>query len=546
MRDSILALGTLATLMTQDLAHFTNIGQNPLPPDSDNPATEAENQPTEAIPVANVLAVHPESHDFPSFVGDRPSIASTSRPAPRLAPMENPVALAPVTTAITSQPITTEPTTPQPITPESATPQPITPEPATPQPITPHRPTAKPMQAESALSLAIAPSQGQSAIAATSNASMTPRAIAPVTALTNIQTHPKAHEITTLAEKGVVEGYQDGTFRPDSYVTETEFSQMMQKAFSRSPEATPLFERPSGVVTRAEAAEFVYQKLLAAQAIATDAPTSRSPAAMPSTPVRTEWAGTLPPRNPVAIPTPDSSPQVPQRLNTVATNNRSDRPAPVVPPTQPSNLAPQKQTQEQEQTQKQAQEQAQAQAHRKLQQKLGGLTGTNSATSVSTLRIGPIPPTGGFSAGQSVQAQHGPGLDVAIAPAPAPVTPERTGDRQSAGMLRVSVMGAVNHPGLVQLPLNASLTTVVQAAGGFREPNASHSLELIRLNDNGTITHRTIQVDPTPSDPAPMALRNDDVVIVKPQTSPLCPRAQGQPVPLVMQLLDTSSQPALE
>jgi polysaccharide export outer membrane protein len=87
----------------------------------------------------------------------------------------------------------------------------------------------------------------------------------------------------------------------------------------------------------------------------------------------------------------------------------------------------------------------------------------------------------------------------------------------SAATIQVNVVGEVNKPGVVQVPANAPLNQAVLAAGGFNNTRArKSSVELIRLQPNGTVEKRTVEVDLTAgvNDQTNPALRPNDVIVV--------------------------------
>jgi polysaccharide export outer membrane protein len=87
-------------------------------------------------------------------------------------------------------------------------------------------------------------------------------------AMSDIQNHPARSAIAALVKQGVVQGLPDGTFRPDTPITDAEFDLLMQKAFGRGSQATYSIKRPTDVVTRADAAQFVFRQILRAETIA--------------------------------------------------------------------------------------------------------------------------------------------------------------------------------------------------------------------------------------------------------------------------------------
>ncbi|MEI6446041.1 MAG: polysaccharide biosynthesis/export family protein [Nostocales cyanobacterium ELA583] len=83
--------------------------------------------------------------------------------------------------------------------------------------------------------------------------------------------------------------------------------------------------------------------------------------------------------------------------------------------------------------------------------------------------------------------------------------------------IEVGVVGEVKRPGAVKLQPNSSLNQALLAAGGFNDGRASRgSVDLVRLNANGTVTKRPIKVDLAQgiNDETNPILRNNDVVVV--------------------------------
>ena len=82
----------------------------------------------------------------------------------------------------------------------------------------------------------------------------------------DITGHWAEYYIEALVSRGVVQGFPDGSFRPDQAVTKTEFSTLAQLAFQSNPPSsvtynslrTALNHAPS----RAEAAAFIYRGLM--------------------------------------------------------------------------------------------------------------------------------------------------------------------------------------------------------------------------------------------------------------------------------------------
>jgi polysaccharide biosynthesis/export protein len=87
----------------------------------------------------------------------------------------------------------------------------------------------------------------------------------------------------------------------------------------------------------------------------------------------------------------------------------------------------------------------------------------------------------------------------------------------SPNTIEVGVVGEVKRPGAVRLQPNSSLNQALLAAGGFNDSRASRgSVELIRLNSNGTVSKRPVKVDLAKgiNEETNPILRNNDVVVV--------------------------------
>ncbi|MEM7725013.1 MAG: polysaccharide biosynthesis/export family protein [Cyanobacteria bacterium P01_A01_bin.45] len=83
--------------------------------------------------------------------------------------------------------------------------------------------------------------------------------------------------------------------------------------------------------------------------------------------------------------------------------------------------------------------------------------------------------------------------------------------------IQVSVVGEVKTPGETQLQPNSPLNKAILTAGGFNDARARRkTVELVRLNPNGTVTKRKIKVDLTAgiNEETNPILRNNDVVLV--------------------------------
>ncbi|WOD37409.1 SLBB domain-containing protein [Nodosilinea sp. E11] len=83
-------------------------------------------------------------------------------------------------------------------------------------------------------------------------------------------------------------------------------------------------------------------------------------------------------------------------------------------------------------------------------------------------------------------------------------------------VMTVYVVGEVANPGIVEIPPNTPLNQAILAAGGFSNRANQNAVDLIRLNANGTVSQRNIDIDFSRNieDSLNPALRNYDTVIV--------------------------------
>jgi len=89
----------------------------------------------------------------------------------------------------------------------------------------------------------------------------------------------------------------------------------------------------------------------------------------------------------------------------------------------------------------------------------------------------------------------------------------------SPASIRVNVVGEVKKPGPVDVPSNTPLNQGILAAGGFVETRSDQgSVELIRLNPDGTVSKRQLPVDLAKGidEENNPGLRNNDVIVVSP------------------------------
>ncbi|QSJ16189.1 SLBB domain-containing protein [Nostoc sp. UHCC 0702] len=87
----------------------------------------------------------------------------------------------------------------------------------------------------------------------------------------------------------------------------------------------------------------------------------------------------------------------------------------------------------------------------------------------------------------------------------------------SPNTIQVGVVGEVKRPGAIDIRPNSSLNQALLAAGGFNDARASRAtVDLIRLNPNGSVTKREVKVDFSQgiNEQTNPILRNNDVVLV--------------------------------
>lgn len=122
---------------------------------------------------------------------------------------------------------------------------------------------------------------------------------------------------------------------------------------------------------------------------------------------------------------------------------------------------------------------------------------------------------------QDVVLQQG---DTIFVPVAADVNPAEAAQIASASIspatIRVNVVGEVVRPGLVQVPPNTPLNQAVLAAGGFNNRARKSYVDLLRLNSNGTVSRRGVEVDFAKgiSEEGNPTLRDNDVIVVRRST----------------------------
>lgn len=115
--------------------------------------------------------------------------------------------------------------------------------------------------------------------------------------------------------------------------------------------------------------------------------------------------------------------------------------------------------------------------------------------------------------------------DTIVVPTALAANPEQisrlTATNLSPDTISVNVVGEVERPGTVTVAANTTLNQAVLAAGGFNRRAKEATVELIRLNPNGTVTSRAVEVDLTQgldSENNPI-IQHNDIVVVDPSTA---------------------------
>ncbi|HEY9620469.1 MAG TPA: SLBB domain-containing protein [Crinalium sp.] len=117
---------------------------------------------------------------------------------------------------------------------------------------------------------------------------------------------------------------------------------------------------------------------------------------------------------------------------------------------------------------------------------------------------------------QNIKLRDGDSIVLTTAPAiPSDMAGLMGRANVSPEVIQVNVVGEVNQAGLLQVPPNTPLNQVLLTAGGFTR-RARHSVDLIRMNANGTVSRRRIEVDfgNNVNDETNPMLQNRDVIIV--------------------------------
>ncbi len=133
----------------------------------------------------------------------------------------------------------------------------------------------------------------------------------------DVRGHRAQASILALMQQGMMQGYGDGTFRPDAPITEAQFKSVIRKAASRSA-ALAALKRPKDIVTRADAALYIQRQLLRVNAITPAQTIAKTPSAPLPTLVSSATLnpGSLAPSSPL----PPTTPPAESFSNTAATD----------------------------------------------------------------------------------------------------------------------------------------------------------------------------------------------------------------------------------
>lgn len=110
--------------------------------------------------------------------------------------------------------------------------------------------------------------------------------------------------------------------------------------------------------------------------------------------------------------------------------------------------------------------------------------------------------------------------DTIIVPQAPTLSPEEAAQVAAASFspdtINVNIVGEVPKPGVVQIPPNTPLNQALFSAGGFTTRAKKSSVELVRINPNGTVSRRKIELDFAQGVDAETnpVLYNNDVIIV--------------------------------
>ena len=119
---------------------------------------------------------------------------------------------------------------------------------------------------------------------------------------------------------------------------------------------------------------------------------------------------------------------------------------------------------------------------------------------------------------QDIVLQQG---DTVVIPEVAQLSPAEATELAAASFspdqISVNIVGEVERPGTVQVQPNTPLNQALLAAGGFNNRARRGSVDLVRLNPDGTVSRREIEVDLAQgvNEETNPVLRSNDVIVVK-------------------------------
>ena len=79
-------------------------------------------------------------------------------------------------------------------------------------------------------------------------------------------------------------------------------------------------------------------------------------------------------------------------------------------------------------------------------------------------------------------------------PIPIPTARELASSSYSSGTIQINIVGEVNAPGIMEVPADTPLTEALLLAGNLNR-RSRNKVQILRLNPDGTVTHRDVPVD---------------------------------------------------
>ncbi len=118
---------------------------------------------------------------------------------------------------------------------------------------------------------------------------------------------------------------------------------------------------------------------------------------------------------------------------------------------------------------------------------------------------------------QDLVLQQGDTIEIPTALALNPAEARQLGDASFApASVKITVVGEVQKPGQIDVPMNTPLNQALLSAGGFTRQANRRRVELVRLNPNGSVTRRDVSIDLSRSidEQGNPLLQNGDVLVV--------------------------------